>query len=430
MIIYTDKISPRFLYCCDYIFNHRLSIPFQVITNESEFEKATDFKIAYTKKHINSHVQFYPEGLLFEKELRTTKPSIKMLGEQVYLFPDDSTFGFDIFSATFWMLIRYEEYQAFKPDKHGRFPATESFAYRHGFLQQPVVDEWVLMLKNQLQKLEPNLQMKTENYTFFATFDIDSPWCYKHKGWVRNTLGFVRDLLNADFAQLNSRLATLLGIKNDEWFQFNWIHEILKKYHLKPYYFLHVGAYGKYDKTIRSSKKVFKKFVQNTVKYANISWHPSYRAANDTSVFLSEKKQLERILLSSVNSSRQHYLKIGFPDYFEQINNAGVQHDYSLGFADAPGFRAGTSRPFYFYNLKSDKKSDLMLHPFCIMDRTLKSYQQLTFTQIEKVYADFTLSLKKVNGMFVTLWHNETFSEQREWRGWKKLFEKVLKLAS
>ena len=44
----------------------------------------------------------------------------------------------DMFSASFFMLTRWEEYVNIKRDKHNRFPATESLAYKQGFLRDGI----------------------------------------------------------------------------------------------------------------------------------------------------------------------------------------------------------------------------------------------------------------------------------------------------
>ena len=60
---------------------------------------------------------------------------------------DDSiTCGIDIFAGAFFMLTRWEEYVCKVHDKHDRFPASASIAYKNNFLMRPVVNEYVEML--------------------------------------------------------------------------------------------------------------------------------------------------------------------------------------------------------------------------------------------------------------------------------------------
>ena len=60
--------------------------------------------------------------------------------------------SFDIFAASFYLLSRYEEFLPHVKDDYGRFLATESIAFKHDFLKQPVVDIWAYKLKSVLEE--------------------------------------------------------------------------------------------------------------------------------------------------------------------------------------------------------------------------------------------------------------------------------------
>jgi len=49
-----------------------------------------------------------------------------------------------------------------------------------------------------------------------------------------------------------------------------------------------------------------------------------------------------------------------------------------MGYPEEPGFRAGISRPFFFYDLLEDRKSGLRITPFQLMDGTLIQYKGMT----------------------------------------------------
>jgi len=56
----------------------------------------------------------------------------------------------DIFSSAFFMLSRWEEAVADSKDNHERFPAKESLAYKEGFLNKPVVNQYAEMIWNMM----------------------------------------------------------------------------------------------------------------------------------------------------------------------------------------------------------------------------------------------------------------------------------------
>lgn len=426
MIIYCENITSRIAYTINYVFTHRLGIAHTLTDNQETFRESVEPKLNYSSINFENSFHILPEGLLAENFIRKDYPEFIYNNNKVIFYPNASRLGFDIFSACFWMLSRMEEYNAYTSDAFGRFPATESFAYKNNFLNQPIVDQWILLLKEQLKAYFEPIEFKTEQYRVVPTIDIDSPWCYKHKGFLRNIAGLARDIMYVNFDEFKFRIAVLFGKINDPWFQFDWVETLFTKLKLAPIYFIHMGDYGKFDKTIKPSKKVFKDFVKTLGEKNTIGLHPSFQASKNIKILNRELLRFESITGNKPERSRQHFLNIKIPEYYERLHELGVKNDYTMGFADKPGFRSGTSRSFIFYNLINEQCESLIIHPFCIMDRTLKTYEQNSIDEVFQLFEEFALSLKKVNGTFISLWHNEALSDHFEWKGWKILFEKIM----
>jgi hypothetical protein len=81
--------------------------------------------------------------------------------------------GIDIFASSFFMLTRWEEYVTNVRDVHSRFPGTESIAYKHGFLDRPIVNEYAEMLWKMLMRLGYSGDRKLRSFELFLTHDID-----------------------------------------------------------------------------------------------------------------------------------------------------------------------------------------------------------------------------------------------------------------
>ena len=64
------------------------------------------------------------------------------------------------------------------------------------------------------------------------------------------------------------------------------------------------------------------------------------------------------------------------------------------------------------------------------MDGTLNNYLKLTTEEAIKKVKDIVAEVKNVNGEFISIWHNETLSDWREWKGWKTVYEEVIKTAT
>jgi hypothetical protein len=63
------------------------------------------------------------------------------------------------------------------------------------------------------------------------------------------------------------------------------------------------------------------------------------------------------------------------------------------------------------------------------MDGTLNEYLKLSPNEaIEKINKIIS-EIKKVNGTFISLWHNSSLSEQKKWYGWTEVYEKLIESA-
>jgi hypothetical protein len=156
--------------------------------------------------------------------------------------------------------------------------------------------------------------------------------------------------------------------------------------------------------------------------------HPSYFSSENVYYLKDEKQELEKLLRSPVTISRQHYLRWEIPGTFTALTDAGITDDYSMGFAEQPGFRAGICTPFHFYNLLVEVETPLTIHPISYMDGSFIEDMNLSpeesIEEIKKIVA----TVKKVNGHFICIWHNHTLSEYGIYIGWRKPYEETLRL--
>lgn len=162
----------------------------------------------------------------------------------------------------------------------------------------------------------------------------------------------------------------------------------------------------------------------------NAGIHPSY-FANDSYLQLQhEKLLLESVIKKKVMQSRQHYLRLVFPTTYYNLIQAGIIDDYTLGFAELPGFRAGTCTPFNFYNLKTETETALTLHPNTFMEGTFIEDLQLSPKAALPLMKQLIDEVKKVNGDFICIWHNHSLSNQNEWAGLREVHDAIAEYAS
>jgi hypothetical protein len=405
----------------------RLGIECEITSDIALFNNSNkEVKINYSNKEIDSSLQIIPEGLLFESSIRKDKPVLSYKETTPVIFSNNSSLGFDILSAIFWFISRYEEYMHYTPDMHNRFSAKESFCYSNDILDRPIVDEWVMLFRDSLLQQSDKLIFKQASFKYITTIDVDSPWCYKNKGFFRNTVGLLRDVAKRNFKYVILRLRVLMDLAEDPWYKFSWLLNLHKNTDIQILFFVHMGNFGKYDKTVSYKTKTFRRFIDEIGSKHQLFIHPSYMASNNIELLKKEIGRLSSLLKKRVEKSRQHYLKILLPDYYRMLIEVGIKEDYTMGYADKPGFRAGTSNKFYFFDLKKNRATKLMINPFVVMDRTLKSYENTSYDEAVAKIKYLIDNVKKTDGTFISLWHNESLSNEFEWKGWSSVFEQMV----
>ena len=352
----------------------------------------------------------------------------------LYDFNRESFNNLDIFSRIFYLISRYEEYTAPPSvfDAHNRFPASASLAKKLGFLHQPIVNEWVMQLKYDILKQYPLIEIESTYYHFQPTYDIDQAWAYKNKGYQRNIGGFLKDTIKGEISNVARRIGALVGIVNDPEFNFSYMENLHKKYNLDPLFFWLLADHGEFDKNIDWQNKRLQSLIRRIAQKYRVGIHPSYQSNTAFSILKMEKERLEKITNSpplSIKRSRQHFLKLRFPETYHNLLKAQILEDFSMGYADDIGFRAGIATPFYWYDLENEQETPLKIHPFAVMEVTLQQYLQLSPEDAVEKVKPLIVATKAVGGTFTTLWHNSTLSNIEEWEGWREVYEKVIKEA-
>jgi len=297
--------------------------------------------------------------------------------------PKEFDLSFDILSGIFYMISRYEEYLPFKPDRYGRFEADQSFAYQNGFIEDPVVDQWMELLQRKLTERFPTLNFDKRKFSFTSTFDIDSPWAFLHKGWLRTSMGLLKDIITFDIKHLYYRLQVLADKVHDPFDTYDYIQKTEKHLNLRSMFFFLSGNKGKYDMNYALRTTPFKELLSRLKSEHTIGIHFSYESTLHPDILQNEYEHFSKISEEQPTISRQHYLMLHFPNTYRQLIKLGIEEDYSMGYASHPGFRAGTSFPFRFYDLIGEHETRLVIHPFAAMDVTLQQY--LGFSPVEAI---------------------------------------------
>ncbi|MHB0754271.1 polysaccharide deacetylase family protein [Polaribacter sp. M15] len=432
IIVYTHKITPRIRYIFKHILARTLLIPVSFTTKVEEFVAHNGPKLSYTKTPLGTEFFIKSNDLLFEQGVNDLDINVNNWGNVPCFFATNkkSAIPFDIFAASFYLISRYEEYLPHVKDAHGRYTAEQSLAFKKGFLEKPVVDIWAYKFLEILKDKFPDYAYKMREYEFISTIDVDNAYAYKNKSLVRSVGGFINDVVRFKIFNVWNRFAVTFKIKNDPFDTFKELLKFKESYNVKTIFFFLIGDYTTFDTNISASKEQYKLLIKEMVDYADVGLHPSYFSMQKAALLKKEKERLENITNTPVKSSRQHYLRFSLPETYQHLIDLEIEEDHSMGYASTIGFRAGTCTPFYFYDLDFEIQTPLKIYPFAIMDTTLNDYMKLTPKQSLGRIRDLKNEVKSVNGTFITLFHNETLSDYLRWKGWKRLYEATLKIAT
>jgi hypothetical protein len=432
ILIYSEDISPRIEFVTRLIFTkiHRVEVSFT--TNKAEFLYSELPKINYSQTKFNDEIYLKPHGLLTQSTLGKVviKPFEYNNSTVFFESSPDSVFPFDPFAASFYLVTRYEEYFETELDKFGRFPAGKSILTELNLIKKPVVNIWADWLAKEINRKYPQIIFIKRRFKFISTIDIDNAWAYLNKGFWRTKAALVKSVLKGDISEFRLRRKVLKGKEKDPYHTYDYLDSVFSENEEKVKFFFLLGDYGKYDKNVSHENTGFQKLIQKVAQAYDIGIHPSFAGFLNGchGKVIRENGRLEKIVGRKISKSRQHYLNLKFPKTYQNLIKAGMTEDYTLGYPDQTGFRAGICTPFNFYDLENEETTNLLVVPFQLMDGTLRNYLKLSPEEAFKETEMLMNEVKKVGGAFVSIWHNESVNDSGEWKGYRKVFEKMNQL--
>lgn len=446
--VFIDQDSPRTHYILQEILSRRWNTTLVIFTTWDDFKASNEpFKIQYTREKTDDSHSFFVqrESIITEEGIneyftpkktaynigKTTKKHLslriknidfsdleksRMLSvlDEPYpcLFPNDGDLGFDIFSMAFYFLSRYEEFQSFEEDQWGRFRYKSSFVSELHHSPSPVLDVAIIHFLGLLGALD-KIQVPFDVY---PTADIDIAYRFKGRSFKRMLLSTFRFPLH-----LPHRVWTCLSRK-DPFDPKKTVCEFLKGQEQQSRVFwLCSSETEDVNRQVKRNYPPFKSVIRLIDKQTSIGLHPSV-SSSPVFDWKEEKEWLEKTTKSNITHSRQHFLHLLFPDTYHTLQKTGITNDWSMGFAEHVGFRAGTSFPFLWFDLSKNQETSLTIHPFCIMDVTAKKYMKLNPDEAIDVGRTLKELVFIFGGRFTFIVHNESLSETEGWSGWKRVF--------
>lgn len=429
LLFYTNITTPRLQYILDFFSGELFDEPIRLVTDRIFFQSSPGIKINYSKEDFSDE-EFYVQSteLLFEKGIREQNIECFDLNFHKAFFQTAGDFPFDIFAASFFLLSRYEEYLPYEKDLFGRYPHTASLAYREGFLNQPLINIWIEEFKKALQQKFPSIQFKHRKFTKLITYDIDIAYSYLSKGFLRNAGGFARSIVNGKWDELETRWEVLAGEKKDPYDCYEWLDALHLYCRVKPFYFFLVAKKQiGVDKNTPPESQRLQDLIEYCAGSYNVGLHPSWQSGDNNKLLKEEKEWLEVIAGSTVDASRQHYIRMTIPITYRNLIGEGITKEFSMGYGSINGFRASVCSSFHWYDLEREGATPLEVYPYCFMDANSYFEQKYTAAEAYQELIQYYEMVKKYEGLMITVWHNHMLGSDPAFKGWKEMFEVFMK---
>jgi hypothetical protein len=239
----------------------------------------------------------------------------------------------------------------------------------------------------------------------------------------------MKDLKNFDVPEMKKRSRVLMHLEKDPFDTYGLMHEIHQSYHLRPVFFILFANYGLNDKNVPVNNDRFQTLIKSLADYARVGIHPSYASNRNPALLANEISRLSTVVRAEITSSRQHFLMLSFPETYRNLINLDITDDFTMGFAGQPGFRAGICTAFKWYDLEAEISTDLTIHPFALMEGTLRDYLHVEAAEAMDYIRPLIDQVMAVDGTFISLWHNESFSDDKRWKGWVDVYKEMLAYA-
>lgn len=404
--------------------HYRIILPnYREIVIEDHFFSAYNEKDGYLSS-INIPVK---TSLINNNEFAETSIPL-IFGRNLIALNNDNTLliGCDLFASSFFMLTRWEEFVSDARDEHGRYPGSSSLAFRHNFLNRPLVNEYSEILWKIITKLGYEGNRVKRDFKILPSHDIDQLkyWTdLKKKSVVKNLIGDV--LLRRRFDLALKRVKSYLLFyfwKRDPFETFNYLIDKADSIGCKATFYFIAGGETVYENnySVRTPEMsdIFKKI---SLHGHIIGIHPSYNAYNNDKLLSEEISVLSEITGSQISEGRNHYLRFEVPASWNILQKAGIRMDSSLYYSDLPGFRCGICQEFPVFDILKREIMNLYESPLVVMDTSYKNKKPET---VYKEITDLKNTVKKYNGNFVFLWHNSNI-DAPEWKKYKKSFEEA-----
>ena len=361
----------------------------------------------------------------------TDKPLVNMSS-------DSATLNYDVIGLSFWALNRLEEYGAVVKDKFDRFPASASHAARHGYIDRPIVDEWIEIVRQIIARVWSPSCCVIPNFSVCVSHDIDRPGRYALQPLptlLRRSLSDlvarteVRKLIRIPQIYISGRRQLHA---DDPWNTFDWLMSTSEGLGIKSTFYLICGTSNrKYDAHYACSDPSITQLIKKiAARHHKIGLHPSFECYKNQGLMRSESECLLRACKNldidvAEWGVRMHYLRWSVENTPGFIESIGASYDSTLTYPDKAGFRCGTCHGYSFFSISENRTLRLRIKPLVAMESAVLFNERGESERHVQAFASLKAlkdRCRSVRGQFTMLWHNS----ELETEDLKELYRNVL----
>jgi len=378
LLIYVPKITPRINYTFRQVCKRMLGFNISFTTKIETFISYNGPKFSYTSQRLGNEVFIQSYGILEEQGINDVEIQIAEWKGEPYFFKTSkqSDIPFDIFSASFYLLSRYEEYLPHLKNEMGDFPAEESIAYKNKFLDKPVINIWMTVFLEILKSKFKSIESLRQLSSLKLIIAVEKAYQYRELGISRGFVGLLKDAVRFRFRDVFMRIQSWFVADKDPYNVYDFLIDLKNKLQIEMLFLFQLGDYSIYTKNINYRKKEYKRLIKSMGDYSEIGLNLSHEAIEDVLTLAKEIKRFENIANHELKSVAISGRSINFPGYYVNLDETSIKNDYSMGYFNKIGYRTGTYTPHLFYDLNLEQASPIEIHPYYASSSSLKQISE------------------------------------------------------
>ena len=190
----------------------------------------------------------------------------------------------------------------------------------------------------------------------------------------------------------------LLRLEEDPYDSFESWNNWFKDSPIQPKIFFRYANSSAYESNVSTFNRRLQSRIKKTGDRYSLGLLLSVQSQLKPDLSLNkEKKGFQRLTHRQVKMSRipRNYRHVS--EVYSDLVDFEFSDDYSMGYHEQIGFRAGTATPFYFYDLANEFQLPLKVYPVVASEITIKSKKGTeVFAILESIYRSLPLNCSRL----------------------------------